>query len=192
MSEEVDLRLERFPQKRLGVTLRVLTTDDVDAMFQLHRSPGVYEGLLTIPRKPDRAWSQECTEKLCESMTKGEGSLLLAEHDGEVVGSVGLGIKWKHGHGGLGYLLKESVRGKGIASCMLQMVLDHGFDDIGLNRIWADTFMDNEASRRLLIRNGFVHEGVKRQAYHKEDRYLDVDMWAMLETDPRPWKEQQA
>ncbi len=87
-------------------------------------------------------------------------------------------------------LQKIGMRREGIASRMLQGLLDHCFDQIGLHRIWAETFVDNEPSRRLLDRNGFSFEGVKRQAYLKEDRYLDTDMWAMLATAPRPWKEQ--
>jgi len=115
---------------------------------------------------------------------------LIAESGGEVVGTIGVWINWKHRHGGLGYHLDAPARGKGIASRMLQGLLDHCFDQIGLHRIWADTFVDNEPSRRLLERNGFSFEGVKRQAYLKEDQYLDTDMWAMLATAPRTWKEQ--
>lgn len=185
-----DLRLECFPQERRGVRLRAVTMEDVDARLCLFCSPGVYEGLASIPRAPDLDFALERTRKCCELMATGDTMELMVEHEGEVVGTIGLHFNWKHGQGGLGYLLHESARGRGIASVMLQVVLDHCLDVLGLHRIWAETWPDNEPSRALLSRNGFTCEGLKRQAYCKEERYLDAEMWAILATDARPWKEQ--
>jgi len=173
-----------------GVQLRIVTLDDVQDFLRLLRAPGIYEGLASVPRSPDLEFAKFRINQVCENIAAGNALQLIAQSEGEVVGTIGVWINWKHRHGGLGYHLDAPARGKGIASRMLQGLLDHCFDQIGLHRIWAETFVDNEPSRRLLERNGFFFEGVKRQAYLKEDRYLDTDMWAMLATNPRPWKEQ--
>ncbi len=185
-----DLRLDVLPVVYDGVQLRIVTPDDVQDFLRLLRSPGVYEGLASVPRSPDLEFAKTRINQVCENIATGNGLQLIGQSEGEVVGTIGVYINWKHRHGGLGYHLDTPARGKDIASRMLQGLLNHCFDQIGLHRIWAETFVDNESSRRLLVRNGFSFEGVKRQTYLKEDRYLDVEMWAMLATDPRPWKEQ--
>jgi len=184
-----ELRLESFPVLHNNILLRQLSEKDVGDIHRLLCAPGVYEGLVSIPRSPDRAFAQARTEKMLESMADGTGFQLMAEFEGEVIGTIGIGINWRHRHGGLGYHLDEPARGRGFASSMLRGILDHGFDAIGLHRIWAESWIDNHASIRLLERNGFMYEGIRRQAYLKEDQYLDTQMWAMTATDPRPWKE---
>ena len=188
MNESRDLRLDVFPAQAGNVRLLPVTMEHVEPMLRIMSSAGVYEGLASIPRVPDLKFAEERVAKLCELIESNEQLQLVAEHEGQVVGTIGLGLNWRHRHGGLGYQLDMPWRGKGLASSMLQGIVDHGFRRMGLNRIWAETFQDNAASSNLLRRNGFEFEGVKREAWFKDGRYLDADTWSLIASDPCPWE----
>ena len=56
----------------------------------------------------------------------------------------------------LGYRIGENVTNLGYASEAVRLVLDKAFNNYGLNRIIAGTAMDNLASKRVLLKNGFT------------------------------------
>ncbi|MCH2142059.1 MAG: GNAT family N-acetyltransferase [Phycisphaerales bacterium] len=182
-----NLQLHVFPREHAGVMLRPMMLEDAEDLLPLLSAPGVYEGLVSIPRNPDIDFARSRTKDICDNMAEGKGLQLIAQLHGTIVGTIGIRINWKHRHGGLGYHLDEHARGKGVASRMLQGMAEHCFEQLKLHRIWAETFLDNEPSRQLLKRNGFIFEGVKRAAYLKEEHFRDVDMWALTADDPRPW-----
>lgn len=56
----------------------------------------------------------------------------------------------------VGYGLIPSSQGKGIMSEALKSVIAFGFDELKLNKIEAFTHKENESSKLLLVRNGFL------------------------------------
>ncbi|MEE2908387.1 MAG: GNAT family N-acetyltransferase [Planctomycetota bacterium] len=183
------LGLDQLPRSSDRLCLRPLTLDDVETMHRLFCSPGVYEGLASIPQHPDLDFARDRVRSGCQRITECQGLTLLAclgNSSGEVIGEIGLGINWRHRKGGLGYLLDADYRGQGYASEMLQGLIEHAFGPMGLHRLYAATYPENEASKKLLDRNGFTLEGMSRGAYCKEGQYLDGLEWSLLASDPRP------
>jgi RimJ/RimL family protein N-acetyltransferase len=70
--------------------------------------------------------------------------------------------------------------GKGFGSEATQLLVQHGFDVLGLNRIWLHVHADNTRGLRAYARAGFRREGVLRQAARRGDRHLDVIAMALL------------
>jgi diamine N-acetyltransferase len=64
-----------------------------------------------------------------------------------------------------------------------EQILQHGFNDLNLNRIYLTLLQDNERARRMYLRLGFTEEGCQRQAIFKGGRYHDVLEMAMLRED---------
>lgn len=54
-----------------------------------------------------------------------------------------------------GYNMNPDFQGKGIMSEALKGVLDYGFNSLNLDKVTAYTHNANEASKKLLKRNGF-------------------------------------
>ncbi|GGB24338.1 GNAT family N-acetyltransferase [Mucilaginibacter rubeus] len=60
----------------------------------------------------------------------------------------------------LGYRLHLKYWGQGIATELAEALISYGFNDIGLKEICAVTHPQNAASQRVLIKAGFVREGI--------------------------------
>ena len=83
----------------------------------------------------------------------------------------------------IGYILRRSHWGKGIAREAVTRVIDHGFDDLGLRKILADTDPDNESSNKLLIDMGFEKEGYLRSEWETHLGVRDSILWGLLKDD---------
>lgn len=59
----------------------------------------------------------------------------------------------------LGYRLSRTCWGRGLASEGAAALLTHGFDTVGLDRIWADTMAVNTGSRGVMRRLGLLQVG---------------------------------
>lgn len=81
----------------------------------------------------------------------------------------------------LSYLLYDSAeRGKGVMSEAVSLLTQFLFDTRKINRIQLVIHPDNQASRRVAEKNGFVHEGAMRSAWYHRGRYHDVEVYALL------------
>lgn len=76
---------------------------------------------------------------------------------GAFAGWWGLGVTpGEEGVGHLGYRLPRAMWGRGLATEGCRALIDHGFADLGLSRVWASSMAVNIGSRRVLERLGFV------------------------------------
>lgn len=84
----------------------------------------------------------------------------------QLVGTVTLG-SWDHAnrHAEIGFILRPSHTGLGLASEAVRTALVFGFGPMGLHRVEADVDPENEASVRLLERIGFQREGLLRDRW---------------------------
>lgn len=88
------------------------------------------------------------------------------------------------GQAELGKMVGEpAFRGRGIAEEATRMLVDYGFNILGLNRICLHTLGGNIKNIRLNERMGFRFEGVLRQAAILAGRPTDVILMAMLQSE---------
>ena len=80
----------------------------------------------------------------------------------------------------VGYWLAPSYRGRGYITRACQLVLDHVFNELKLNRVEIQCAVDNVKSRAVPERLGFVQEGILRQAAKLTNRYADMVVYSML------------
>ncbi|MGZ8710753.1 MAG: GNAT family N-acetyltransferase, partial [Thermoanaerobaculia bacterium] len=58
----------------------------------------------------------------------------------------------------------------------------YGFEELGLNKIYAGYFSRNPASGAVLRKIGMTYEGTLRQHHRKWGEYVDVEFYAILTT----------
>ncbi len=81
------------------------------------------------------------------------------------------------------YLGAADARGKGVGAAVEYIVLDHVFGARGLNKLWCEVFVENEAVWKLHESFGFQREAHLRQHVYKRGRYLDVYGLGLLAAD---------
>lgn len=78
------------------------------------------------------------------------------------------------GHKGtITYNIGEKYRGQGIVSEAVKLLTNYAFKKYKLVRIDANLRSYNIASKRVLEKNGFELEGIKRKNTKKNKRYYD-------------------
>ncbi len=81
------------------------------------------------------------------------------------------------------YMLSPRYWGRGIMTEVLQAVLHFAFEQVELNRVQAEVFEGNAASARVLTKCGMLLEGVARQKYYKDGRFIDAAQYAVLRSE---------
>lgn len=77
----------------------------------------------------------------------------------------------------------KSAWGSGYSNEAAQLICDHGFSVMNLNRIACGTFEDNEPMKKLAKFLGMKEEGRRRQAVFKRGRYLDIMEFGVLRSE---------
>lgn len=83
----------------------------------------------------------------------------------------------------LGYWLGEPFWGRGIMTAAVRAVVEHGFSELGLVRIFAEPYVGNAASARVLEKAGFALEGRLRAHVIKDGRIRDMLLYARVRDD---------
>ncbi|MEM7243953.1 MAG: GNAT family N-acetyltransferase [Acidobacteriota bacterium] len=88
-----------------------------------------------------------------------EVAFALRDADDRLIGSVGLeGFETSGPNAAeLGYWIGPRHWGQGLTGAAVPVVLRHAFETLALERVNARTLVGNQASRRILDRNGFQH-----------------------------------
>lgn len=89
---------------------------------------------------------------------------------------------WKKEHrkAELGYWLLPEYWRMGIITEAAAKVIDYAFTEMNLHRIMAEVEDDNAGSIATLKKLGFVYEGTQRECEIKEGRFLNLEMYALL------------
>jgi len=105
----------------------------------------------------------------------------------DVAGVCGLtSIDWVNRRAEFSLYITPYCRRKGHATAALKTLFSHGFSDLNMHSIWGETFEGNPALD-IFINAGMVFEGVRRDFYFKDGKYLDAHMISVKETE---WKSQ--
>lgn len=102
-------------------------------------------------------------------------------HEGRLAGVVGHhGIDRENRSTSLGYWLGEEFEGQGLMTTACRVLVDHAFEELGLNRVGIACATENRKSRAIPERLGFHQEGVQREAEWLYDHFVDHVLYAVL------------
>ncbi len=85
--------------------------------------------------------------------------------------------------GEVGYWIRTSDAGTGIATEAATAVLAVGFEEMGLHRVTLRIAVGNTPSERVAEKLGFLREGLLRKEVQVAGDWLDHTLWAMLEEE---------
>lgn len=98
-----------------------------------------------------------------------------------IVGVLGFHqIDWQNRSTTIGYWIAEAAQGRGTITRAVAALVTHAFQVWRLNRVEIRAAVDNERSRAIPRRLGFVEEGVLRQSELVGDRFVDHVVYSVL------------
>jgi RimJ/RimL family protein N-acetyltransferase len=101
-----------------------------------------------------------------------------------MVGNVGLRLCPQHARGELGYLIGKRYWGRGYCTEAVRAALRYAFNELKLNRVFAEHFSRNPASGRVMQKTGMRYEGILRQHLRKLDgQFEDAVTYGILRAE---------
>lgn len=186
-----DPHTDVWPVRTERLQVRPMTAADVDAMWSWRRLPEVNRWLGLAPatieafreryRDPDRLASMYIVELLPagDDAPVPIGDIMIRVGDGWAqleVADRAKGIEAE-----LGWVLDPERTGRGYATEAIRAVIDVCFGALGLRRVHAGCFADNEPSWRLMERLGMRREEFSRKsALHRSGEWLDGMNYGIL------------
>lgn len=112
-------------------------------------------------------------------------NILAIEVNGEAAGGIGIhpqqDIYRKNAE--MGYWLAEPYWGNGIITAAIRQMMDYGFANWDITRIFARPFGYNIGSQRALEKAGFVLEAKLEKTFYKNGKYQDELIYAVRRSD---------
>lgn len=162
--------------------LRRVNTNDIKEIFELRSNP---ETMKYIPRPliktNEDAW--EYIAMIDSKIDNNEGInwAITLKDNPKLIGVIGhYSIKPEHYRAEIGYILLPEYHGKGIVSEAVKEAVNYGFQFMKLHSIEAMIDPDNDASAKVLEKNGFVREGYLKENEFYEGHFFDTVIYSLL------------
>lgn len=172
MKQRPTLRTERL-------TLRPFTNADAPAVQRLASAYEVALNTLMIPHPYPEGAAEEWIAKHDEDFAENRIHHFALDRDRELIGAMALVMK-VDALAEIGYWIGVPYWKHGYASEAAAEVVRYGFEECGLERIYACHFARNPASGRVLQKVGMQYEGTLRRHLLKWDERVDLAYYGLL------------
>ncbi|MFS0782091.1 GNAT family N-acetyltransferase [Bacillus sp. 1P06AnD] len=111
---------------------------------------------------------------------------LVLKDSSDLIGTIGLNaLQLKSKKANVGYEIHPFYWRRGLMKEAMQAIMAFSFEGLGLVRLGAVTFIQNEASNQLLMKAGFQQEGVLRSYLFQNERNHDAFSFSLLHNEWR-------
>jgi RimJ/RimL family protein N-acetyltransferase len=175
------------PIRTERVLMRLLTEDDIDAVFSYQSRDDVCRYLLFEPRDRDTV-AAKVREHSTHARLEHDGDYLqLAVErlaDGRVLGDMYITVKSAENQTlELGWTFHPDAHGQGYASECAAALLRLSFVQLGAHRVIAELDPRNDGSIRLCERLGMTREAHFREDLWFKGEWADTGVYAILERE---------
>jgi RimJ/RimL family protein N-acetyltransferase len=180
-----DIAALSWPKHTGRLTLRPVTKDDFEAMWQIRRQESVGRWMGSASQDFDAFAEFIGTD---ERM----GKTLVIERDGVVIGDLMIAPEdpWaqvevvdqaKGVQAEIGWCIDPAVEGNGYATEAVRELIRVCFEELGLRRVVAHCFAANEPSWRLMERVGMRREvHTIKESLHRSGEWMDGMSYGLL------------
>jgi len=180
-----------WPAHTKRLTIRPATAEDGVATWRFRSLPAVFEWIPSAPTDEVLYLARFADPDRLDKT-------LVIELDGVVIGDLMLRIEdgWaqvevedqaRGVQAELGWSLNPEYAGRGYATEAVAELVRICFEELGLRRLIANTFADNDPSWRLMERLGMRRElHTVRESLHRSGEWLDGYGYALLADEWKP------
>jgi len=175
-SAMINLRFEKYQ-------IREFLANDVEAIVKNANNREVSKYMRDSFPYP---YSKDNAVQWIDFAKKNYSSLFFAIADeNELIGGIGA-VPQTDVHrfsAEVGFWLGQSHWNKGIITKAVPVFCNYLFTKFDFNRLTANVFEGNDASQKVLEKNGFVLEGKLRKSVFKENKFVDHYIHGLLKKD---------
>ena len=169
------------------LTLRPSRESDIESIFQACQDP-LISHFTTVPANYTLEHAQSFVRQLDPEglQSKREIRFIIESNQGAIPALAGVisfhSPNFNNKVAEIGYWIAKEHRGKSIGTTAVKVLTNFGFETMGWNRIEAMIDHDNEASKKVVTRAGYEHEGLLRQRVIRANGdVIDMDLFAVLQ-----------
>ena len=153
--------------------IRLLTPDDAEELARLY----VANREFLTPFEPDRDdefFTAGFQRRRIEAAGEDDWRWAIVDSD-RIAGTIVLAdvLRGALQMGNVGYWVDRAHNGRGLATAAVADVVEFAFGEAGLHRLEAGTLVDNYASQRVLVKNGFDRYGLARKLLKVNGEWRD-------------------
>lgn len=100
-----------------------------------------------------------------------------------LIGLMSIGINNTFQRGELGYWIGRPFWGKGYGTEAAEKMLEIGFTELKLNKVFAQAFSNNPGSYRIMEKIGLKQEGILREHVYRFNVFHDIVVYGMTVRD---------
>ena len=169
------------------LTLRPSRESDIESIYQACQDP-LISHFTTVPANYTLEHAQSFVRQLDPEglQSKREIRFIIESNKDVTPGLAGVisfhSPNFNNKVAEIGYWIAKEHRGKSIGTTAVKVLTNFGFETMGWNRIEAMIDHDNEASKKVVTRAGYEHEGLLRQRVIRANGdVIDMDLFAVLQ-----------
>ena len=166
------LDLVEIKQKHLSDLFKLFSNNDVTKYYNIETLTEKKEAQKLID------WFQT---RFKEKLGIRWGIALKGES--KIIGTIGFNNFTKGHRANIGFDLQKDHWNKGYMTEVLNIVIDFGFNTLGINRIEGEVMQGNQISEKVLVKQGFKREGVLRQWMLWNGNHYDMTMYSLLKKE---------
>jgi RimJ/RimL family protein N-acetyltransferase len=168
------------------IRLRAITRTDLPLFVEWLNDPEVRQGLmhyLPFSIEDEEAWFEGMQKR-----PQAEHPLVIeicTEDGWEPIGNCGLfGIDWRIRQAEFGIVVGAKQHwNKGYGTEAFNLMIQHGFATLNLNRIALRVYENNPRAQRAYEKAGLTIEGRLRQGHYDNGEYFDVILMSILRSE---------
>ncbi len=161
-----------------------LKEEHLPALFEQYSNPEAMQYWDGFPHK-DLADTKKLLDHLIERDKTGTSIWWGIElrQSGELIGSMGYNRYAANGLAVIGYMLNQKYWHQGLMTEALTAFIKFGFEELKVHRIEAHVTPGNVLSEKLLLKLGFMNEGLLREREFFKGAYQSLIIYGKLVSD---------
>jgi RimJ/RimL family protein N-acetyltransferase len=179
-----------LPLRTRRLLLRDFTAGDLTAMHAYAGDAQVLEHVLYEAR--DAAQLQAHLDRVLAGQRnrprRAWELAIVVQRTGRVIGTCDLAVAGRR-EADLGYMLARRHWGHGYATEAATALVDHAFEQLAVERVYALVDVGNERSRRVLDKAGLHWEALLRRHAHAKGRWWDCHRYGLSRAE---WQQARA
>jgi len=166
------------------IKLRALEPEDLDVLYKWENDADLWHCGVTIAPYSKFAIKEYIAESRLDIFQSKQLRLMIVKKDnGESAGTVDLyDFDPMNMRAGVGILIDEAYRGKGVGKQALHLINDYAFDFLMLKQLFAYVPKPNEISLKLFLQSGYSNTACLKKWIKTGKGFEDVFLMQLINT----------